>query len=163
MPLLPVCWISVCRSHERLWLSLLPKGRLLVLKGGIHQFMLQPGIVETYRQHAIAFASNAQWEAADSAAAAAAVAAGRPESQPGPAAKQQDVAEGAAVTADPAAVHSAAGGVDELQDGVALLAGPDGTAVVIEQKRKNAAAGSGVGLGEVVRNVWAQRGDKQKA
>uniref|UniRef100_A0A383VKF6 AB hydrolase-1 domain-containing protein n=1 Tax=Tetradesmus obliquus TaxID=3088 RepID=A0A383VKF6_TETOB len=124
------------RSHEQLWLSLLRKGRLLVLKGGIHQFMLQPGIVDTYRQHAISFATNAQWGEAGDAAAA-----GRPDSQAGAAAEQQE-GEGRGM---------------ESQSGVALLAGADGQAVVIERK----AAGAGVGLGEVIKNVWAQRRNKQ--
>lgn len=47
------------RSHEKVWLSLLQQGTLLVLKGGIHQFMLQPGIVDEYRKEAVAFASAA--------------------------------------------------------------------------------------------------------
>lgn len=140
MPLPLRCVRLERRSHEQLWLSLLRKGRLLVLKGGIHQFMLQPGIVDTYRQHAISFATNAQWgEAGDAAAAGAA--AGRPDSQAGAAAEQQE---------------GECRGM-ESQSGVALLAGADGQAVVIERK----AAGAGVGLGEVLKNVWAQRRNKQ--
>jgi hypothetical protein len=124
------------RSHELLWLSLLPKGRLLVLKGGIHQFMLQPGIVDTYRQQAISFAANAQWgKTSEAGEAPGAAAAGRPDSQAGAAAAAAE------------------------QDGVALLAGPDGQAVVIERP---AGAAAGVGLGEVWKNLWAQRGKKQR-
>lgn len=48
-----------CRSHERKWLSLLPKGELLVLKDGIHPFMFQPGVCEVWRAHAVAFPAAA--------------------------------------------------------------------------------------------------------
>ncbi|KAF6253263.1 Alpha/Beta hydrolase protein [Scenedesmus sp. NREL 46B-D3] len=125
------------RSHEQLWLSLLPKGRLLVLKGGIHQFMLQPGIVDTYRQQAISFATNAQWgKVGEGPAAAEAAAAGPAANGPGNQSSSRLVSN----------------------DGAALLAGLDGQVVVVE---KPAAAG-GVGVGEVWRNLWAQRCSKNK-
>jgi hypothetical protein len=127
--------LHAARSHEQQWLSLLPKGSLLVLKGGIHQFMLQPGIVDIYRQQAISFASNAQWGKAGEAAAAGKA----------PASQIEDVK------------------LPETQllsqDGVALLAGPDGQAVIIEKP----AAGGGAGVGEVWKNLWAQRGNKNKS
>lgn len=47
------------RSHEKVWLSLLKHGRLLVLKDGIHQFMFQPGAVTEFRKQAHSFAAAA--------------------------------------------------------------------------------------------------------
>jgi hypothetical protein len=132
----------VCRSHEQQWLSLLPRGRLLVLKGGLHQFMLQPGIVDIYRQQAISFASSAQWGKAGEGCGSTA---------PGGPASQAEGGDVPHLEAAQAQLVS--------QDGVALLAGPDGQAVIIEKP----AAGGGVGVGEVVKNLWAQCRNKNKS
>jgi hypothetical protein len=51
------------RSHEQRWLQLLPHGSLLVLRGGQHAFMLQPGVCRTFRLNAEAFAAACPWDA----------------------------------------------------------------------------------------------------
>lgn len=109
-----------------MWLSLLKHGKLLVLKGGIHQFMLQPGVVDVYRKEAMAFASAAQWGNVGEVPAEAAAAAEEGQQQK-----------------DSVVTH----------DGVALLAGPD--------RDTPLPSSSSVGLGEVFKNLWAQRGNKK--
>jgi hypothetical protein len=81
--------------------------------------MLQPGIVDIYRQQAISFASNAQWGKAGEAAAAGA-AAGVPASQASLSAEDVKSPETQLLN-------------NISQDGVAPLAGPDGQAVIVER------------------------------
>ena len=104
-----------------MWLSLLPKGRLLVLKGGLHQFMLQPGIVDELRKEAKDFAAAAEWGKAG----------------------EMPAVPVAAASAEATAEHAGAGLLKEEVETAGASAAP---------------TSGGVGLGEVLRNVWRQWG-----
>lgn len=58
--LVPVARLFLLRrSHEKVWVSLLQRGQLLVLHNGIHQFMFQPGVCQEWRARAKAFTAEA--------------------------------------------------------------------------------------------------------
>jgi hypothetical protein len=49
------------RSHEQQFVSLLKLGRLLVLPGGEHAFMMQPDVVLQFRKDCLPLLEAAQW------------------------------------------------------------------------------------------------------